>query len=281
MEHDPDFPTDVTQRHQENRDAWNEAARRYEQEIEEDVAYLRSGGSSLQAPEQQFLQDLSTWCRRAIHLQCAGGRDTMGLLNQGAAHVAGIDISERMIECARRKSAALNAPASWYCCDVLDVPHELNSTADLVYTGKGALLWIMDIEAWARVVARLLKPGGRLYVFDAHPLTWVWDNNATEFRLDPKYGDYFSEAVAVSQDWPSQYMPESALITNPAKKAPSRKHERQWTLGHILSSLAGANLYLERFKEHPEHYWNQFPNIPDHVSRRLPHTFSLLMRKPE
>jgi hypothetical protein len=45
----------------------------------------------------------------------------------------------------------------------------LNGTADLVYTGKGALPWVMDLERWAAVIERLLKPGGRLFVFEGAP----------------------------------------------------------------------------------------------------------------
>src|SRR5205807_176784 len=154
----------------------------YEQWIARDIEFLRGGGKNLMAPELRFLQDLSSWCGRAIHLQCAGGRDTLSLWNHGAREVIGIDISDRMIECARRKSQALGAPAAWHCCDVLQAPHELDGTADLVYSGRGALCWVLDIAAWANVVARLLKPGGRLYVFEGHPLDWVWDCEAAEFK---------------------------------------------------------------------------------------------------
>src|SRR5918997_4309 len=107
---------DIGERHQDNRRAWNEAAARYEQEIEEDIAFLRAGGKNLMAPELPFLADLVSWCRRVIHLQCAGGRDTLSLWNHGAHEVIGVDISERMIACARRKSAALGAPAQWIRC---------------------------------------------------------------------------------------------------------------------------------------------------------------------
>ena len=77
-----------------------------------------------------------------------------------------------MIACARRKTAALATPgcqASWYCCDVLAAPPALDGTADLVHTGRGALYWMMDLDAWDRVVCRLLKPGGKLHVFEGHP----------------------------------------------------------------------------------------------------------------
>jgi hypothetical protein len=41
-----------------------------------------------------------------------------------------------------------------------------------------------------------------------------------------------------------------------------------------------AGLGLLRFEEYPEPFWNQFPNLPEDLTHRLPHTFSLLMRKP-
>ena len=197
---------EVSERHQQNRAAWNEAAARYEREIEEDVAFLRAGGKNLMAPE-------------------------------------------------------------------------LDGAADLVYTGRGALCWILDIAAWARTVARLLKPAGRLYVFEGHPLDWVWDPNATNLRPDPEppFGNYFSDAVAVNQGWPETYIPAEAV---PPKEEQARKHERQWTLGQIMNALVDADLLLERFEEHPDLFWDSFPLLPKDLTDRLPHTFSLLMRKP-
>jgi SAM-dependent methyltransferase len=41
---------------------------------------------------------------------------------------------------------------------------------DLVFTGIGALCWLPGIAAWVRVVAELLKPGGRLFLRDSHPM---------------------------------------------------------------------------------------------------------------
>jgi ubiquinone/menaquinone biosynthesis C-methylase UbiE len=193
----------------------------------------------------------------------------------GAGHVVGVDISEKMIAVAQRKSTALGAPAHWYCCDILKTPRELDNSADLVYTGKGALPWIMDIQAWAGVVARLLKPGGKLYVFEGHPLDWVWDMEATAYRFSARTGSYFSQAVVTDRGWP--------MFSNPVKahvnKDQLHVHERQWTLGDIMNSLAATGLRMQRFEEYPDLFWNQFPNLPAELAVRLPHSFSLLMQK--
>lgn len=49
--------------------------------------------------------------------------------------------------------------------------------ADLVYTGKGALIWMPDLQSWANDVARLLAPAAHLFVHEAHPMVplYGWD----------------------------------------------------------------------------------------------------------
>jgi ubiquinone/menaquinone biosynthesis C-methylase UbiE len=262
--------------HQQTGIAWDVTAAIYERDETNDLALLRSGGNSLLSVEQRSLQGLNTWCTRAIHLQCAGGTDTLSLWQMGAAEVVGVDISEKMIEVARHKSTALGAPARWVCTDVLDTPHELDGTADLVYTGKGALPWMMDIQAWAGVVARLLKPGGKLYVFEGHPLDWVWDMQADDYQFSAQTGNYFDGLVATDRGWPMF----SVAIEEHPNKDQLHVHERQWTLGAILNSLVAAGLQLVCFEEYPDLFWNQFPNLPADLACRLPHTFSLLMQAP-
>lgn len=263
----------VDKRHADNGAAWDAAATIYERDEARDVEILRAGGDTLLAPEREILGDLSAWCERAIHLQCAGGSDTLSLWKRGAREVVGVDISARMIAVARRKSEALDAPAQWFCADVLATPPQLDGMADLVYTGRGALPWIMDLTAWAGVVHRLLKPGGRLFVFEGHPLDWVWDVNAETFQFDAHNDGYFTEELLAGHRWPAP------LLEQQGQAHALPLHEHQWTLGQIVTALADARLQLVRLDEHPDLFWNQFPDIPDALARRLPHTFSLLMRK--
>jgi SAM-dependent methyltransferase len=261
--------------HRDNGAAWDVTAAIYERDEQRDIEFLRSGDNSLLPPEQAVLHDLGTWCQRAIHLQCAGGLDTLSLLKQGAAEVVGVDISERMIASARRKTAVLSARASWHCCDILAAPPELSGTADLVHTGRGALLWMMDLDAWAQVVHRLLKPGGRLHIFEGHPLDWVWDVASTSFSFHPARGNYFTQALSGGEIWPRPFIARQEIV-DPASIT---LHDRQWTLGQIINSVIHAGLRIEYFNEYPLAFWNQFPEIPPETLSKLPHTFSLLARK--
>lgn len=264
---------EVRARHEANRAAWNEGAARYTDEIAETIAFLRAGGSNLHPVERANLGDLRAWCGAAIHLQCASGRDTLSLWNEGVAEVVGVDISDVHIANARRVSEALAAPARWYRCDVLDTPHELDGTADLVYTGRGALCWLHDLDGWAAAIARLLKPGGILSLFDDHPVNWLfaWDTA----DLVPTNIDYFAHSDS-SQGWPATYIGELVV---PVEQQ-TRKYERLWPLSAIFGALCRAGLVVEHFGEHRDEYWDGFPMLKPELKARIPMTFSMIARRP-
>ena len=259
-----------------NQAAWDVTAAKYAPEVERDVERLRAGDvSALLDAERRLLGDLSG-CGRAIHLQCSHGLEALTLWKLGAREVVGVDLSGAMLEQARLKSEALEAPAAWVQSDVLEVPQELDGTADLVYTGKGALPWVMDLERWAGVVVRLLRPNGRLFVFEGHPLNWVWEPDADTHRLRPDGGDYFWRQARPNRDFPGLAIEHFTAAGEPAPTA----YERQWTLGEIVTAVASTGLVVERLEEHPEHFWPQLQHISGDELRRLPHTFTLVARRP-
>src|SRR5215218_9451700 len=243
--------------HAANRAAWDEAAERYEGWFEEAVALIRTGGSNLFPVEHDLIGDLRAAAAsrgggrlRAIHLQCAGGRDTLSLWNAGASEVIGLDISPRMLALAARLTEATGAPARWIEADVLDAPAELDGTADLLYTGRGALIWLHDLDGWARVLARLLAPDGRLVIFDGHPAEWLFDADE-DGRLVATDYDYFGGPEA-SRGWAPEYIDRLSI----AEDDQSWKFARAWTLGEIVTALVGAGLRLERLIEYPVDWWS-------------------------
>jgi SAM-dependent methyltransferase len=199
--------------------------------------------------------------------------EALSLLGLGVEEVVGIDISEEMIALANRKSSALGANATWIRSDVLETPHELDGTADLVYTGRGAICWMLDLDAWAAVVARLLKPGGRLLLFEGHPLDFLWEEEAEGYVLRED-ASYFTNAPLPERGFPY----EAALRGAPER--PVALTSRVWTIGETVTAAVGAGLRIDRLEERPEPFWDQFKRIPPPELARLPHTFGLVASKP-
>jgi SAM-dependent methyltransferase len=260
--------------HAANRSAWDEAAERYEGWFDEAVALIRAGGSNLFGVEHDLLGDLRAagGTGRAIHLQCAGGRDTLSLWTAGAREVVGIDFSARMLDVARRLSDALSAPARWIEADVLDAPGDLDGTADLVYTGRGSLIWLHDLDAWARVVRRLLGPDGRFVCFEGHPAEWLFDADEDGRLMATDY-DYFG-GVEASRGWAPEYI---ARLSIPDGEQHG-KFARAWTLGEIVTAVAGAGLRIERLEEYPVDWWAGHRDLRPEDRGRIPLSFGLVAR---
>jgi SAM-dependent methyltransferase len=263
---------DVRAMHAANRAAWDEAAERYEGWFDEAVELIRAGGSNLFPVEEDLIGDLRAGpgTDRAIHLQCAGGRDTLSLWNLGAREVVGIDISPRMLELARRLADATGALARWVEADVVDPPAELDGTADLLYTGRGALIWIQDLDAWAAAVRRLVAPTGRVVIFDGHPAEWLFDADEDGRLIATEY-DYFG-GVEASKGWAPEYIDKLSV----GEDDQSWKFARAGTLGEIVTALAGAGLRIQRLVEYPVDWWAGHRDLRPEDRGRIPLSFGIV-----
>lgn len=254
--------------------AWDVVARaRYEAELDDHLEQLRSGRHNLLDVELESLSPLLQGAH-VVHLQCSHGLDALGLLNAGAASVVGIDISSEMIRQARAKASALRiTSAEFKVADVLDLPADLDGTADLVYTGRGSLPWILDIDRWGASVAQLLKPGGSVFIYEGHPLDALWDREADRPVLRAG-ASYFNPVPAEAPGFPV------SVVEREVRDARARMVERQWLPGEVIRALLSqAAMVLRAYSEHSQLFWNQFPNWPDELKDRLPHSYSILAQK--
>jgi SAM-dependent methyltransferase len=250
------------------------AASKYRAELADRIALLRSGEHSLLHVEVEELRDLLPGAS-IVHLQCSHGLDALSLLTLGASDVSGVDLSSEMIQLATELTQQLGLTARWFCADVVDPPAELRASADLVYTGKGSLPWIMDLDAWATSVHSLLKPGGRLYLFEGHPLDNLWDRESENLQLRADGSGYFDSEPRENSGFPA-----SALRrVKPDTERPVMQ-EKFWRPDQIMAALADAGLQHEMYREHPELFWDQFPHWSNELRRRLPHSYSLRYRRP-
>jgi SAM-dependent methyltransferase len=213
-----------------------------------------------------------------VHLQCHIGTDTISLARLGG-RVTGVDFSPGALAVARELAAAAGIEARFVEAEVYAVPDVLGADFDLVYTGVGALNWLPDIAGWARVVAGLLRPGGRLYVRDAHPMMNTLHDGIPDDVLRVTL-PYFEGQVL-------HWFNDTTYTDGPPVASPGQ-YEWNHGLAEIVQGVIDAGLTVTALREHRECEWPAFPHLvegPDGKFRlaqgtdRLPLMFTLEARR--
>ena len=99
--------------------------------------------------------------KTALDLGCGSGKDAV-LLAQAGYQAFGVDISREAIRIAEEHSRRENVEVHWHCGSALHLPFE-PASFDLI-TDRGCFHHLTDPEreAYAREIARALKPNGEL-----------------------------------------------------------------------------------------------------------------------
>ncbi|MFI5908094.1 class I SAM-dependent methyltransferase [Dactylosporangium sp. NPDC051541] len=241
-----------------NREIWEAASRKHVSEYDELLDEARSRSPFFPA-EAELLAPLLEDGPVVVHLQSGHGLDDVAMIRGGARRVIGVDFSATAATAAQRRADELGVACS-YVVGLLPGAPLADSCADVLYTGKGALIWQPDIAGWARDAARLLRPGGHLFVYEEHPAhpLWTWDLDEPRIRGDRSY---FGRTY-VSDTFPGA---GAALWL--------------WTLGEIVTAVVEAGLTVRHLSEHAEPFW-RFDGLDAAAFRgRLPNTFALLATK--
>ena len=219
---------------------------------------------------------------RGVHLQCHLGTDTVSLSRLGA-RMSGLDFSAAAVAAARDLAASAGADVDFHVADVYDAVDVLGAGGyDLVFTGIGALGWLPDMERWAGVVADLLRPGGRLFLREGHPMLWTLADPRPDGLVAVEY-PYFTPAEPIEWDEDSTY------VTTDVQFVHTVSHEWNHGLGEIITALLNTGMVVTGFVEHDSVPWNARPGEmaenegewrmrerPD----RFPCTYTLQARKP-
>jgi len=234
-----------------NRRNWDERASLHAREAlgEDMLARLRAGEDFLLAIEAAELGDVSG--KRVLHLQCHIGRDTLCLARRGAI-VTGLDFSPAAINVAQRLAQETGLNATFVQGRVDEAAQLAPGPFDLVFTTWGTLCWLPDLRDWAKVIDRVLAPGGELYCADAHPSFAVLEEQAG--RLVPTF-DFETptdQPLEFVDTEPTTYMGDPTPMTHQAT--------RVWLhpLSAIFGALIDAGLTITMFHEHEVLAWRRY-----------------------
>ena len=240
-----DDPIDI------NRRNWDERATIHAMEVlgGDMPVRLRAGEDMLLAIEAAELGDVSG--KRVLHLQCHIGLDTLCLARRGAI-VTGLDFSPAAIKAAQRLAEATGLNATFIQGRVDETSHLAPGPFDLVFATWGTLCWLPDLQEWARVIDRVLAPGGEVYCADAHPGFVVLEEHAGrlvptfDFQTPPDQPLEFIDAE------PTTYIGDPTPMTHRAT--------RVWlhSLSAIFGALMDAGLTITMFREHEVLPWRRY-----------------------
>ncbi|WP_200302099.1 class I SAM-dependent methyltransferase [Streptomyces adelaidensis] len=192
-----------------------------------------------------------------LHLQCHLGTETLAFAQRGA-RATGLDFSAASVAAATGIAARAGLDVTYVRSDVYDAVEALGEGRfDVVYTGKGALCYLPDLNRWAAVIARLLRPGGRLCIAEFHPLL-----NSLGPKPDPGAGpglllrhDYLGGRGPVHRDATYTY------TDGPAVEGATDSYEWMHGLDEVINALVGAGLSIRRLRESDELPWPRWPRM--------------------
>jgi len=189
---------------------------------------------------------------RGVHLQCHIGTDTVSLARLGA-RMSGLDFSPAAVAEARALAARTGADVDFVQADVYDAVEVLGAGEfDLVFTGIGALCWLPDVRRWAATVSALLRPGGRLFLREGHPVLWSLADSRPDGLLCVEY-PYFEQDEPQVWDEGGTYVETDVVFTA------NVTHEWNHGLGEIFTALTDAGMRVTGLVEHDSVPWDALP----------------------
>ncbi len=182
--------------------------------------------------------------RDVLHLQCHLGTETIAFARKGA-HTVGLDFSSEAITQAKRIAEKAGVEVEYVKSNVYDAVEVLGGGRfDVVYTGKGALDHLPDMNRWAALVAELLRPGGHLYLVEFHPMLNALGPEPQEAGKGLLLRhDYLEGRGADENDVAYTY------TDGPALRGETVSYQWVHSLGEVISVLADAGLRITKLRE--------------------------------
>ena len=255
-----------------NRKSWNNKTDTHlKSEFYDHDGFLK-GKTSLNNIELNLLGDIQE--KTVLHLQCHFGQDTISLSRLGA-EVTGVDLSDKAIGNAKQIAKNTKSDANFICCDIYDLPNHLEKQFDVVFTSYGTIGWLPDLDKWAKIVSKFLKPNGRFVFVEFHPVVWMFDDNFE--RIDYNY--FNSGAIVETQS--GTYADKTADIT---------QEYVMWNhgLSEVINSLIKNGLEinsLDEFDYSPYNCFNKTIELEpkkyriEHLENNIPMVYSIVATK--
>ncbi len=264
--------SDITRYTMANRAAWDASAPVHA--AGEDwgalVAAVGTPGFSVfDATMTRTLRGIGVDGARVVQVGCNNGREILSLPSLGAVPVLGIDQSQAFLDQARRLAELAGSECRFLCADIYNLPQDTPRGFDLAIITIGVLNWMPDLPQFFEVVADLLAPGGRLVIYETHPVLEMFEPESAEpFKL---MHSYFEKEPYVSA--------QTIVYDGLGRQAAPTSYWFSHTMGAIVTGCATAGLAIEGLAEYGHSNRETEFDIYEGQQAQLPMCFTLVARK--
>ena len=146
-----------------------------------------------------------------------------------------------------------------------------NEKFDIVFTSYGTIGWLPDLDKWAKIVSRFLKPNGQFVFVEFHPVVWMFDDDFEKIQYR-----YFNSGAIV----------ETESGTYADKKADITQSYVMWnhSMSEVLNSLIKNGLEITSLDEFDYSPYNCFNKTVEpesgkyrieHLNNKVPMVYSI------
>ncbi|MDN5300294.1 MAG: hypothetical protein PWP51_2847 [Clostridiales bacterium] len=215
--------------------------------------------------------------KKILNLMGSNGAKALCLALLGA-NVTIVDFSEANRRYAEAMFQSQNVSVDYIVSDVCAYNDaSANQTYDTVFAEMGILHYFTDLSDFLQIPMRYLKPGGHFIIRDFHPVSTkliVSRGSTAKIRKHKVEGDYFSTELTAQQSALSKYQTNVSSAENTESVDNQTVWLRHWTLGEIITAVAGTGLCIQALIEEPNLSSEQY-------DRGIPKTFILTAKKPD
>lgn len=225
-----------------NRQGWNARSSLHKGQVDKVVEALKQPEKFRHdAVEQKVWENIGIEGKAVVQLCCNNGKDILKLKAKGAGQCLGVDISDDFIRQANEIAERSKVDCEFLRSDVYEIPEIYFGQFDVVLLTVGTLGWMPDLPLFFDVCKRLLKPKGKIFIYEIHPYIEVF-NPDSPFDKPELELSYFREEPYESED-------ESDYLTGERYESP----KTYWfihRISEVFTSLLSLGFTVTHFDEY-------------------------------
>ncbi len=206
--------------------------------------------------------------KSVAQLCCNNARELLSIKSLGAGRCVGFDFSQAFLDQGRELAETAGQELELVQTEITAIPESYSESFDLAVMTIGVLGWMPDLSAFFETVQRVLKPGGRLFLYEDHPILNMYP--VGEQPMPPVPDESYFRSTPYREDEGLDYWSGKPYDAQPV----------YWTfhkMSDVIMGVVGNGFQIEDFEELPDDIGNRpdFANQP----QQLPLSYILIARK--